>query len=95
MYSGYVLCTVSRYVWYVSTHFDRVCRTHFNYEQSSKNELSFRKGDIFHVVDTLNLGVVGAWQVFRIGEPLGQLLSEEFGREGFLTDYIVGEFVGS
>ncbi|XP_043213913.1 tight junction protein ZO-1-like isoform X2 [Amphibalanus amphitrite] len=42
-------------------------RTHFNYEQSSKNELSFRKGDIFHVVDTLNLGVVGAWQVFRIG----------------------------
>ena len=44
-------------------------RTHFNYEQTSKSELSFRKGDIFHVVDTLNMGVVGAWQVFRIGEP--------------------------
>ncbi|XP_037080628.1 tight junction protein ZO-1-like [Pollicipes pollicipes] len=42
-------------------------RTHFNYEQTNKNELSFRKGDIFHVVDTLNMGVVGAWQVFRIG----------------------------
>ena len=43
-------------------------RTHFNYEQADKNELSFRKGDIFHVVDTLNLGVVGGWQVNRIGE---------------------------
>ncbi|XP_043195405.1 tight junction protein ZO-1-like [Amphibalanus amphitrite] len=42
-------------------------RTHFNYEQADKNELSFRKGDIFHVVDTLNNGVVGGWQVNRIG----------------------------
>ncbi|XP_037082457.1 tight junction protein ZO-1-like [Pollicipes pollicipes] len=42
-------------------------RTHFNYEQANKSELSFRKGDIFHVVDTLNMGVVGAWQVYRIG----------------------------
>ena len=54
------ICVVSRWC--------ALFRTHFNYEQTSKSELSFRKGDIFHVVDTLNMGVVGAWQVFRIGE---------------------------
>ena len=48
-------------------------RTHFNYEQTNKSELSFRKGDIFHVVDTLNMGVVGAWQVFRIGKTMSSL----------------------
>jgi hypothetical protein len=30
--------------------------------------MSFRKGDVFHVVDTLHNGVVGSWQVYRIGE---------------------------
>lgn len=29
--------------------------------------MSFRKGDVFHVVDTLHNGVVGSWQVYRIG----------------------------
>lgn len=29
--------------------------------------MSFRSGDVFHVVDTLHNGVVGSWQVFRIG----------------------------
>jgi tight junction protein 1 len=28
--------------------------------------MSFRKSDVFHVVDTLHNGVVGAWQVFRM-----------------------------
>ncbi|KAF6216855.1 hypothetical protein GE061_001205 [Apolygus lucorum] len=42
-------------------------KAHFNYEQPNKGEMSFRKGDIFHVVDTLHNGVVGSWQVFRIG----------------------------
>lgn len=32
--------------------------------------MSFRKGDVFHVVDTLHNGVVGSWQVFRIGKDL-------------------------
>ncbi|KAJ8688528.1 hypothetical protein QAD02_024323 [Eretmocerus hayati] len=42
-------------------------KTHFHYENPEKGEMSFRSGDVFHVVDTLHNGVVGAWQVFRIG----------------------------
>ncbi|CAG0880498.1 unnamed protein product [Darwinula stevensoni] len=42
-------------------------KTHFNHEQPQKGEMTFRRGDIFHVIDTLHNGVVGAWQVFRIG----------------------------
>ncbi|XP_076226057.1 zonula occludens-like protein polychaetoid isoform X2 [Nomia melanderi] len=42
-------------------------KTHFHYEQPQKSEMSFRSGDVFHVVDTLHNGVVGSWQVFRIG----------------------------
>uniref|UniRef100_T1J864 ZU5 domain-containing protein n=1 Tax=Strigamia maritima TaxID=126957 RepID=T1J864_STRMM len=42
-------------------------RTHFNYDNVNKSELSFRIGDVFHVVDTLYNGVVGSWQVYRIG----------------------------
>lgn len=30
--------------------------------------MSFRCGDVFHVIDTLHNGTVGAWQVYRIGE---------------------------
>ncbi|KAG7197426.1 hypothetical protein KM043_013285 [Ampulex compressa] len=42
-------------------------KTHFHYEQPQKGEMSFRSGDVFHVIDTLHNGVVGSWQVFRIG----------------------------
>ncbi|XP_012235452.1 tight junction protein ZO-3 isoform X2 [Linepithema humile] len=42
-------------------------KTHFHYEQPQKGEMSFRSGDVFHVVDTLHNGVVGSWLVFRIG----------------------------
>ncbi|XP_051169502.1 tight junction protein ZO-2 isoform X4 [Leptopilina boulardi] len=42
-------------------------KTHFHYEQPDKGEMSFRSGDVFHVVDTLHNGVVGSWQIFRIG----------------------------
>ncbi|KAF7997147.1 hypothetical protein HCN44_005424 [Aphidius gifuensis] len=42
-------------------------KTHFHYEQPDKNEMSFRSGDVFHVIDTLYNGVVGSWQVFKIG----------------------------
>merc|ERR1719458_2187061 len=42
-------------------------KAHFNYEQPEKtDEMAFRKSDVFHVVDTLHNGVVGAWQVFRM-----------------------------
>ncbi|XP_063904633.1 tight junction protein ZO-1 isoform X4 [Zophobas morio] len=42
-------------------------KTHFHYDNPAKGEMSFRSGDIFHVIDTLYNGVVGSWQVFRIG----------------------------
>jgi hypothetical protein len=55
----------------VKLYFDALMghyRAHFNYDQPNKGEMSFRKGDVFHVVDTLHNGVVGSWQVFRIGK---------------------------
>ncbi|XP_066261904.1 tight junction protein ZO-1 isoform X1 [Euwallacea similis] len=42
-------------------------KTHFHYDNPAKGEMSFRSGDVFHVIDTLYNGVVGCWQVFRIG----------------------------
>lgn len=49
-------------------HFPPFDRTHFNYEQPASGHMAFRKGEVFHVVDTLYKGVVGAWQAFRVGE---------------------------
>lgn len=48
-------------------------KTHFHYDNPAKGELSFRSGDIFHVIDTLYNGVVGCWQVFRIGKYVSLL----------------------
>ena len=42
-------------------------KAHFNYDQTEKGEMSFKKSDVFHVVDTLHNGVVGSWQAFRMG----------------------------
>ncbi|XP_056639868.1 tight junction protein ZO-1-like isoform X1 [Diorhabda sublineata] len=42
-------------------------KTHFHYDNPAKGEMPFRSGDVFHVIDTLYNGVVGCWQVFRIG----------------------------
>lgn len=54
-------------------------KTHFHYDNPAKGEMSFRSGDIFHVIDTLYNGVVGCWQVFRIGS------FEHFGKIVLLT----------
>lgn len=35
--------------------------------QSVKDALSFKSGEIFHVVDTLHNGSVGQWLVYRLG----------------------------
>ena len=43
-------------------------RAHFNNDNPEKGEMAFRKSDVFHVVDTLHNGVVGSWQVFRMGK---------------------------
>merc|ERR1719458_1988250 len=42
-------------------------KAHFNYDQTDKGEMSFGKSEVFHVVDTLHNGVVGSWQVLRVG----------------------------
>ncbi|XP_065220947.1 tight junction protein ZO-2 isoform X3 [Planococcus citri] len=42
-------------------------KAHFDYDQPEPGEMSFRKGDIFHVIDTLHNNNPGSWQVYRIG----------------------------
>ena len=42
-------------------------RTHFKYDQSQPHELSFKKGCVFLITDTLYQGIVGAWLASRIG----------------------------
>jgi len=44
----------------------KLCRTHFSYEAAEHGEMSFKHGDVFLVLDTLNGGVVGSWQATRI-----------------------------
>ncbi|KAL3885385.1 hypothetical protein ACJMK2_025454 [Sinanodonta woodiana] len=69
---------VTLVVQYKKEEFDRIMtsheagdsffiRTHFNYDQSEPGELSFVKGDIFHIKDTLFRGVVGSWLAVRVG----------------------------
>ncbi|KAG5672084.1 hypothetical protein PVAND_002240 [Polypedilum vanderplanki] len=48
-------------------------KTHFHYDAPTKNELSFKSGDVFRVIDTLHNGVVGSWQVMRIGRGQQEL----------------------
>merc|ERR1719300_1636495 len=48
-------------------------KAHFNYDQTDKGEMSFKKSDVFHVVDTLHNGVVGSWQAFRMDPFLSGL----------------------
>lgn len=47
-------------------------KTHFHCDSPTKGELSFKAGDVFRVVDTLHNGVVGSWQVLRIGRTSNQ-----------------------
>lgn len=42
-------------------------RTHFDFNSSTKGELSFHCNEVFHVTDTLYNGAVGSWSVHRLG----------------------------
>ncbi|XP_011188071.2 tight junction protein ZO-1 isoform X3 [Zeugodacus cucurbitae] len=42
-------------------------KTHFHCDNPSKGEMPFKAGDVFRVIDTLHNGVVGSWQVLKIG----------------------------
>merc|ERR1719474_1714264 len=44
-------------------------KAHFNYEQTEKGEMSFKKSDVFHVVDTLHNGVVGSRRTSTTSKP--------------------------
>lgn len=41
-------------------------RCNFDYDGLSLNELSFKKGEIFHIRDTMYNGVIGSWQAQRV-----------------------------
>uniref|UniRef100_A0A8C8RPQ1 Zona occludens protein 1 n=1 Tax=Pelusios castaneus TaxID=367368 RepID=A0A8C8RPQ1_9SAUR len=43
-------------------------RTHFEYEKETPYGLSFNKGEVFRVVDTLYNGKLGSWLAIRIGK---------------------------
>ncbi|XP_067829511.1 tight junction protein ZO-1 isoform X2 [Heptranchias perlo] len=43
-------------------------RTHFDYEKESPYGLSFNRGEVFRVVDTLYNGKLGSWLAIRIGK---------------------------
>ncbi|XP_059847518.1 tight junction protein ZO-3-like isoform X1 [Hypanus sabinus] len=45
-------------------------RTHFEHEVEGPQELSFRRGDVFRVIDTMYKGKLGAWYAVRIGRDL-------------------------
>ncbi|XP_054252325.1 tight junction protein ZO-3 [Indicator indicator] len=47
-------------------------RTHFDFEKDSPSGLSFTRGDIFHVLDTLYRGRLGSWLAVRVGRDLAE-----------------------
>ncbi|NWW98624.1 ZO3 protein, partial [Caloenas nicobarica] len=45
-------------------------RTHFDFEKDTPSGLSFVRGDIFHVLDTMYRGRLGSWLAVRMGRDL-------------------------
>ncbi|OXB69982.1 UNVERIFIED_CONTAM: hypothetical protein H355_000033 [Colinus virginianus] len=45
-------------------------RTHFDYEKETPSGLSFVRGDVFHVLDTMYRGRLGSWLAVRMGRDL-------------------------
>ncbi|NWZ85754.1 ZO3 protein, partial [Poecile atricapillus] len=45
-------------------------RTHFDFEKDTPSGLSFVRGDVFHVLDTMYRGRMGNWLAVRIGRDL-------------------------
>ncbi|XP_069623906.1 tight junction protein ZO-3 isoform X2 [Ranitomeya imitator] len=48
-------------------------RTHFDYEADAPSGLSFGRGEIFHVVDTLYRGKIGSWLAVRVARDLKEM----------------------
>ncbi|NXS62766.1 ZO3 protein, partial [Brachypteracias leptosomus] len=45
-------------------------RTHFDFEKDTPSGLSFARGDVFHVLDTMYRGRLGSWLAVRMGRDL-------------------------
>uniref|UniRef100_A0A8C8RPU4 Tight junction protein 3 n=1 Tax=Pelusios castaneus TaxID=367368 RepID=A0A8C8RPU4_9SAUR len=48
-------------------------RTHFDFEKDTPSGLSFTRGEIFHVLDTMYRGKLGSWLAVRMGRDLQEL----------------------
>ncbi|NWX94194.1 ZO3 protein, partial [Nothoprocta pentlandii] len=48
-------------------------RTHFDFEKDTPSGLSFVRGDVFHVLDTMYRGKLGSWLAVRMGRDLQEL----------------------
>lgn len=48
-------------------------RTHFDYESEESRGLSFTRGEVFRVVDTMHRGKLGSWMAVRMGTNLYEL----------------------
>ncbi|NWI18630.1 ZO3 protein, partial [Crypturellus soui] len=48
-------------------------RTHFDFEKDAPSGLSFVRGDVFHVLDTMYRGKLGSWLAVRMGKDLQEL----------------------
>lgn len=48
-------------------------RTHFDLEKDAPSGLSFTRGEVFHVVDTMYRGKLGSWLAVRMGRDLQEL----------------------
>uniref|UniRef100_A0A8C3HV55 Tight junction protein 3 n=1 Tax=Chrysemys picta bellii TaxID=8478 RepID=A0A8C3HV55_CHRPI len=48
-------------------------RTHFDFEKDAPSGLSFTRGEVFHVLDTMYRGKLGSWLAVRMGRDLQEL----------------------
>ncbi|KAM4810263.1 tight junction protein ZO-3 [Rhinophrynus dorsalis] len=48
-------------------------RTHFEYEADAPSGLSFTRGEIFHVLDTMYRGKLGSWLGVRVAKDLREM----------------------
>lgn len=48
-------------------------RTHFDHVAESNVDLSFTRGEVFRVVDTMHRGKLGTWLAVRMGNDLHEL----------------------
>ncbi|XP_053559105.1 tight junction protein ZO-3 isoform X2 [Bombina bombina] len=48
-------------------------RTHFDYEADTPSSLSFTRGEIFHVLDTMYRGKLGSWLAMRVARDLKEM----------------------